>query len=256
MFIEQLAGDGLHHFSIDTAVNSLGGTRTAVMSQLRRLCKSGLVAMPMRGFFVIVPPEYRRLRCLPPEQFIPELMRQLGQPYYAALLTAAEFHGAAHQRPQTFQVMVPKNRRSLKCGLVQVDFFARHDLEVTPVVELNTPRGRIRVSSPEATALEMVGYPESCGGLDNVASVLHELAEAFDAVRLLDAARLSPVAWSQRLGYLLELLGHDAQVDVLEPHVRESALTYTPLLRSRTVQGADRSTRWKLKVNVKVEPDT
>lgn len=256
LLIDQLASDGIHHFSIETAMAALGATRTAAMAQLRRLCRSGHVAMPLRGFFVVVPPEYRRLQCLPPEQFVPELMRHLGLTYYAALLTAAEFHGAAHQRPQAFQVMIAKNRRSISCGQVKVVFCARQDLANTPVIARNTPRGHILVSTAEATALELVGYPEYCGGLDNVASVLNELAESMDARGLLDAARRSPVAWSQRLGYLLERLGHEELAAVLEPYVNEHAATFAPLVRAMPIKGAKRVFRWKLKVNVEVEAET
>jgi hypothetical protein len=68
----------------------------------------------MRGFHVIVPPEYRSLGCLPPEQFAPALMETLGMPYYAGLLSAAQFHGAAHQRPQVFQVVVESITHSIR----------------------------------------------------------------------------------------------------------------------------------------------
>ena len=34
--------------------------------------------MAFRGFCVIVPPEYRRLGCLPPEQFVLQLMEHHG----------------------------------------------------------------------------------------------------------------------------------------------------------------------------------
>ena len=51
-------------------------------------------------------------------------MAHLNQPYYVALLSAAAYHGAAHQKPQVFQVMIPKARRGLECGGVRVDFVA------------------------------------------------------------------------------------------------------------------------------------
>ena len=255
-FVDQLAGDGLHYFTAETAMVALGGTRASVMAQLRRLCRSGHVAMPLRGFFIIVPPEYRRLQCLPPDQFVPDLMRHLGLTYYAALLTAAEFHGAAHQRPQAFQVMIAKNRRHIVCGHVSVVFTARHDLAKTPVLEHNTPRGRIRISTPEATALELVAYPEYCGGMNNVASVLNELADSMEAPGLLEAARSSPLAWSQRLGYLLERFGHQELAAVLEPYVSEHAATFAPLVRAMPIKGAQRVVRWKLKVNMEVEAET
>jgi predicted transcriptional regulator of viral defense system len=182
-------------------------------------------------------------------------MKHLEEHYYVALLSAAELHGAAHHRPQRFQVMVAKNRRPIDCGEVRVHFVARHDLESTPVMELNTPRGRMRVSSPEATALELVGYADQCGGLDNVAVVLSELVEAVDSSKLLVAAHHCPIVWSQRLGYLLEVTGHDELANVLVDHVKERATTIAPLVRAKSMKGAARTERWKLAVNDSVEPD-
>jgi predicted transcriptional regulator of viral defense system len=182
-------------------------------------------------------------------------MNHLGEPYYVALLSAAELHGAAHHRPQRLQVMVPKNRRPIEFGEVRVQFTARHDLERTPVVEMNTPRGRMRVSSPEATALELVGYADQCGGLDNVASVLSELVESLDLKKLLEAARLCPVVWSQRLGYLLELASQDDFAGVLADHVRAQAAMLAPLVRAKSMKGAPRAERWKLAINASVEAD-
>jgi predicted transcriptional regulator of viral defense system len=227
----------------------------AVRAALRRLKRRGEIADPHRGFHVIVPPEYRRLGCLPPEQFIPQLMEHLGEVYYVALLSAAELHGAAHHRPQELQVMLAKNRKPIVCGEVRVRFIARRDLARTPVVEMNSPRGRLRVASPEATALELMGYAEQAGGLNNVVSVLADLVDAINAAKLAAAARLCPVAWAQRLGHLLELIGHEELAGALVDHVREHATVVTPLVRSRAVVRAPRAKRWKLALNASVEPD-
>jgi hypothetical protein len=45
-------------------------------------------------------------------------------------------------------------------------------------------RARHLYSTPEGTALELVGYPNRAGGLDNVATVLSELSEEMVAERL------------------------------------------------------------------------
>ena len=195
---------GRHHFTTDEAVAAIGGSLPAVRGQLRRLKAAGRIASPVRSFHVVVPPEYRRLGCLPAEQLIDALMSFLGEPYYVGLLSAAERHGAAHQRPQALQVMVRRNRPPVTCGEVRVDFVARHDLERQPVIQVNTPRGAVRYATPEVTALDLVGHPDPAGGLDNVATVIDELAEVLDPSKLAAAAALAPVAWSQRLGYLLE----------------------------------------------------
>ena len=254
-YIEELASRGRHHFTAGEALAALATGPSAARAQLRRLKEQSLIAEPVRGFLVIVPPEYRHLGCLPAEQFVPQLMAIAAEPYYLALLSAAQRHGAAHQRPQAVQVMVRKNREPIECGEVRVQFVARHDLERTPVVELNTPRGRLRVSSPEATAVELVGYADQCGGLDNVASVLSELVESLNAPKLLNAARLCPVVWSQRLGYLLEMTNHTELASVLADHVRTQGATLAPLVRAKPMTGAPRAERWKLAVNASVESD-
>ncbi|MCC7385069.1 MAG: type IV toxin-antitoxin system AbiEi family antitoxin [Deltaproteobacteria bacterium] len=254
-YIADLAARGRHHFTTEEAVAAIGGSVPAVRAALRRMKAKGEIADPHRGFHVIVPPEYRRLGCLPADQFVPQLMRHLREPYYVGLLSAAELHGAAHQRPQAFQVIMKTNRRPIECGEVRVQFVARNDMEGTPVVEKKTPRGPLRVASPEATSLELVGYAEQSGGLDNVASVLTELVEALDPKRLVVEARRSPVAWVQRLGYLLDLTEHGDLADKLVPHVRGHATVVAPLVRSRSRSGALRNDRWKLAVNASVEPD-
>jgi hypothetical protein len=64
----------------------------------------------------------------------------------------------------------------------------------TLVVERNTPSGAIRIASPAATALELVGYPERCGYLDNVARVIAEFAESIEGGALETEARRAPIA--------------------------------------------------------------
>lgn len=254
-YIEDLVAHGRHHFTTPSAITTIGGSDDAVRAQLRRLKRRGRIASPMRSFHVVVPPEYRRLGCLPAEHFIDQLMEELHEPYYVALLSAAARHGAAHQRPQSLQVMVPKNRTVLECGQVRVVFIARADLEQMPVTKLNTPHGYLRYATPEVTALELVGYPRHAGGLNNVATVLGELAEEIDAEKLLEVAKLSPVGWAQRLGYLFELLEESELAEELASFVEEWARSYIPLRRAQDVTGATRNSRWKVVINVDVEPD-
>lgn len=56
-----------------------------------------------------------------------------------------------------FQVIVLRSRRGIACGGVRVEFIARQDMHATPVIERNTETGTIRIATPEATALEIVG---------------------------------------------------------------------------------------------------
>jgi hypothetical protein len=157
-YLARLAASGRYHFGSSDAQKALGVSPAAAKLALHRLAKRGLIASPARGFYIIVPPEYRSLgSSLPADQFIPALMQRLGLTYYAGLLTAAQYHGAAHHRPQEFQVMLAKSRRPLNSGAVRVAFIVRKDISAIPVQSFNTPRGTVLVSTPEATAVDLVG---------------------------------------------------------------------------------------------------
>lgn len=254
-FIEELQRRGRYHFSTEEAVKALGSSPSATQAALRRLKVKGEIADPHRGFHVVVPPEYRRLGCPPAEHFIPQLMQHLGEPYYVALLSAAAYHGAAHQKPQRFQVMVSRRRRPIACGEVHVKFISRNDMVETPIVERNTPRGIVRIASAAATAHELVGYSAHAGGLNNVATVLAELAESIDAASLIAEARRVPLAWVQRLGYLLTLVEASELAAALEPVVQARNPFPVALAPSTTAAGCPGDARWKVSINVQVEPD-
>lgn len=251
----QLAARGRYHVTTEQAAADLGISPTAARAALRRLRDHGALATPFRGFHVVVPPEYRTLGCLPPEQFVPQLMQHLSVRYYTGLLSAARYHGATHQQPQLFQVVVPANRERIDCGQVHVAFAARRNAEEMPAASFNTPRGPVTVSTPEATAYDLVGYERHCGGLSNVATVLSDLAEALDPQRLVQVAPLSSLPWTQRLGFLLEFVDSGHRWQPLHDYMTEHATGITPLSPGRDVAGAPRDSRWKLLVNDEVEPE-
>lgn len=255
-YLDRLMGTGRYVFTSKEAKAALGSSPDAAKVALARLAKQGLIASPARGFYVVIPPEYRSLGCLPADQFIPALMRDRGQSYYVGLLSAAQYHGAAHHRPQEFQVMVSKARRQIECGKVRVAFFVKARIDGTATQKFNTQRGEIRVSTPEATALDLVGYQENVGGLDNVATILSELADKLDPQKLANAAASSPMPWTQRLGYLLTYLGHAFQASALKEFVKKEGPQVVALLPGHSLSGANRDHDWRLNINTTIEADT
>lgn len=137
------------HFTTAEPVAALGGSVPAARAALMRLEAKGEVADPHLGVHVIIPPGTAAWD-VPADQFVPQLKHHLGEADCVTLLSTAELHGAAHQRPQSFQVMVKFNRRSLQCREVRVEFVTRKDLERTAILEKHTPRGPLHVASPEA----------------------------------------------------------------------------------------------------------
>lgn len=73
--------------------------------------------------------------------------------------------------------------------------------------------------------------------------------------KLIEAARLGPLAWVQRLGYLLEVTERGEIAEPLTEYVRSHASVVAPLVRRRPITGAPRLERWKLAINAPVEPD-
>ncbi|MCP5366715.1 MAG: type IV toxin-antitoxin system AbiEi family antitoxin [Hyphomicrobiales bacterium] len=253
-FIDDLAARGRYHFTSAEAKAALGVSADAAKLALNRLRKQGRVAIPARGFYVIVPPEYRSIGCLPADQFIPQLMEKRSLSYYAGLLSAAQYYGAAHHRPQEFQVLVGTARRALICGKVRVTFITRKRIGDVATRPFNTPRGSIAVSTPEATAIDLAGYPDHTGGLEQCATVLSELSGQLDPDRLVDAARTVPLPWAQRLGYLLSIGEAGDVTGPLRDFVRNKARGYVPLALHGDRDGP-RSRDWKLILNEAVEPE-
>jgi len=254
-FIRDLAAKGRSCFTSKDIEKLKNSSPIAIKAALRRLQKKGEIAMPYRGFYAIVPPEYRADGCIPAEQFIPDLMEHLDEVYYAGLLSAAEYHGAAHQRPQVFQVVVAESRRPIQCGKIRVQFVFRKNAARIATEPRNTPTGILRISTPEATAFDLIGYVQHCAGLDNVATVLAELAEKIDAGCLLETAKLSPIAWVQRLGYLIEFVGAHEKAEGIAGYIQKKHPVRTPLVPARAVKGAMMVSRWRVFVNAEVEPD-
>jgi len=254
-YVDGLAANGRYHFVSAEVQDALQVSPAAAKLALNRLAKQGAIASPARGFYVIVPPEYRALGCLPADQFIPALMERVGLSYYAGLLSAAQYHGAAHHRPQEFQVFLAKNRRPIECGSVRVAFMTRKRITQVSVQSFNTPRGKIFVSTPEATAVDLVGYQHHAGGLDQVVTVLAELAERIDPEQLAAAASTAPVPWAQRLGHLLEQAGGGGKTEPLKAYVRKHVNRSAVLLPTAPHEHSRRDSDWKLYINSAVEAE-
>lgn len=253
-WVEQLQSEGRYTFTRSEAELRTGRSFVAVQSALRRLKQQGRIACPRRGFYVIVPPEYRAVGSPPASWFIDQLMGHLGQPYYVGLLTAAAFHGAAHQQPMVFQVVTSRPTRAMHAGRVGIELFMSGKVEQMPVIETQTETGTMRVATAEVTAFDLVRYPAGGGHLSNVATVLSELAERVDFGALVALAPLMRLPDVQRLGFLLESVGESGRAESLAAWLRGRS-PRTVLLRPGGPPTGNRDPRWCVTVNEDLEPD-
>ncbi len=78
----------------------------SIARALTRVVSKGRIMSPLRGFYVIVPDEYVLRGAVPQSFYLDDMVHQLGRKYYVALLSAASYHGASHQVPLRFSVMI------------------------------------------------------------------------------------------------------------------------------------------------------
>lgn len=255
-FIEQLLGQGRYTFTREEAAQRLGTSSAATYMSLHRLVKAKRLVMPRSGFYVIVDPQHKVAGALPPEWFIDPLMKDMARPYYAGLLSAAQLHGAAHHRPQEFQIVIPNRAtRPVQAGNVLIRFHGKGPFDRSQTQEVKTPTGILKVSTPETTAWDLVRYFKAAGGLENVATVLSELAEKLNGAKLRDTLKQhGEIVVAQRLGYLLDRLGQRKLSDSLVDWVRKKS-TLRPFDPTAPIIGASESRKWNLMVNARVEPE-
>lgn len=257
-YADNLVAHGKCYFTSEQAANELDKPKGAIISAAARLIHHGEIASPAKGFYVILPPEYRILGCLPPEQFIPYLMECWAVPYYVGLLTAARYHGATHQAVQTFQVMLEKKHDPIRCGKISIQFIANAALKNTPTQTIATPKSMLTVSTSEGTAMDLLKYPKQSGGLNHIVTVLSELQESLSPIHLKALAlSQSELAWQQRLGYLLEKLGAKELSLVLKENLaRQKRVDFIPLMFALPSSASDaKNSEWKIIENTDFESD-
>ena len=254
-YVLSLTARGQSCFSENDALKKTRLSRIALRSALRRLKKKQEIAAPLRGFFIIIPPEYRSLQSLPPDQFIDDLMRHLNAPYYVGLLSATQYYGAAHQKPQTFQVITSKARRTIKVGRVTITFTTKSDTEQSTTRQFNTSRGFVRVATEETIALDLVTFPQKSGGISAVFEILSDLSEHLN----LDNCRreiplLKKAPPLQRLGYFFDLLGMKKHASLCEKELKKHPYLKKALLdpQESRIKGV-LNIRWNLIINTELE---
>jgi predicted transcriptional regulator of viral defense system len=255
-FVDRQQSVGRYTFTKEEAQRVTGLRVSGFKVAAWRLMQAKRIVGVRRGFYVTVPVEYRASGILPPDWFIGDLMKFLGQPYYIGLLSAAELHGAAHQRPQAFHVITSKPTREVEVAGLRIRFFKKANVSVTPQVKKRTFTGDIAVSTPAATALDLVVYQRSIGGLDRVLTVLQELGESIEPASLIATVQADQrLPYVQRLGWLLDRAGHERLTGTTQEWLAQHRTKPVALAPSLPSKGFPRDAKWNVIVNTEVESD-
>ena len=180
----------------------------AAKRQLSRLRGKVVRISPRQPFFLIVAPEHRSMGAPPANWWLQDYFDWLGRPYYLALQSAASAFGSNPQALQVTQVMTDRPCRAIKVGRIQVKFFVKRRIERTPTQQPAGAVAPLIVSTPEATAFDLIRYATSIGGIERAAETIRPLLpvlRARELKRVLDAENEPAVA--QRLGFVIEAGG-------------------------------------------------
>jgi predicted transcriptional regulator of viral defense system len=251
-------------FTREEAKAVLGITDSAFQKAARRLQQRHLLAIPRNGFYVAVPPQYLSWEAPPPNWYIDELMRHEGRPYYVGLLKAAELHGATHHAVMEFQVVTDRQLPRIRAGRSVLAFYYRKDMRevASGIVGHKTDTGSMKISSVELTALDLVRYAHAIGGVDAAATALADLGGKIDGAKLSAMAGRFERAITQRLGYLVDRLGHAERAEALHAFLfAKEAVPWTSLepqkrgAKSDRKEPVERNERWRVIVHRHPEID-
>jgi len=260
-WIEEQAPSGRYTFSKDDVRKFFPSTSApAIDTALHRAVARGRIFSPCRGFYVVVPEEYRLWKAVPQEVYMDRMMQHLQRKYYVSLLSAAERHGAAHYAPMGFQVMVePPVMRDKEREGYAIRYAERRVIPLAYIERLEVPSGWLNISGPELTAIDLVAYHERIGGLTRAATVLEELSFKLDFSKLdADFLKVASTPVFQRLGYLLDrVLEEDAIAESLLALMKSGGMKMkaVPLMLGTPLDNAEVDKKWKVVVNQHIEID-
>lgn len=265
MFVElldEMIGAGKMSFTLPEIIQKLDISYNAAICGIYSLKKKGKIISPSKGFYVIVPTEYKALGSLPARELALLLMKHLKADYYVSLLSAAEFYGAAHQKSNKLQVITNKiHKHDLKFGSVQIKLLLKKNLENLPMESFVINTGSLNVSSPELTAIDLVKYSYQCGGLNHIATVLSELTESMNENKIIALTKIiRERSCFQRLGYILETIFSPEEeeykiAEALYKAIKNDIKRYIPIVSEVNAENSNRNRKWKIIENASIESD-
>ncbi len=258
-YAKELQKKGRLWFTKERALADLGCTKEAFRQAMDKLKAKKRLVVIRRKLVLIIPYEYESWGIIPATWFVDPLMKLLDIPYYIGLLSAGEFHGAAHQKPMQLQVVVGHVIKDIKHERVHIRFLYSENMSRNPTMRKQVHTGYAIVATPETTALDLCKYYKASGYWSNVATVLAELKEVIDPKKLIELAisNIYDLPTIQRLGYLLSLPEVDAGelASELAKFIQSSNVRWVHLQPGREDKSAPRDSIWHVIINTEVEVD-
>lgn len=257
-YLDHLRSKGRYTFTGDEVISEFSLSDEAYQKVIQRLSEKERISRLRQNFYLIIPPEYAARQTLPLNYFADDLMKFLERDYYVGLLTAAMYHGASHQQPQSqFIITEPPSLRPIKTRQQSIIFCLKKEWSQKDIEQQKTDAGYINISNPAMTALDLVYYSDRIGGFNRAATVLSELIMEMKSEQLYQtASRFPQTTTLQRLGYLLDIVLDDGKLaDAVHKVLDECSYYPTALNPKAGSENQKAPNRWKIIPNMNVEVD-
>ena len=256
-FIRDLRSNGKYAFTTDELYEAVPKDKRNLRKDLDRLRDKGQIMNIRRGFYTIIPDEYRNMGTLPVELYADDLMKFLQKKYYVGLFSAAMLHGAAHQQPQEYYIVLesPKPRNIKKKKFI-INFSEKRKFPVYGVEEKKTSTGYLKVSSKELTFFDLIYYVKNLGGMNRIITILDDLREEMKVTNFKDVVKNDfPNTVYQRAGYIMDQIFYDEKLSlILENKLKKEKTSNTKLNPSGKTSGKI-NYKWNLQINIKIDKD-
>lgn len=241
-------------FTADDAAEALDVSRGDAARIVGHLASGGWLSRIRRGLFTVVPLEAEAPKAWRADSWL--VAARVFAPCYIGGWSACEHWGLTEQLFRSVLVVTGTPQRSAEVVVQGAEFRV---VTRSPNTFFGTRRvwrgpGRVDLSDPTKTIVDVLDVPSIGGGIRNVADVLGEYlsGDHRDDALLVDYAdRMGNRAIFKRLGHLLEALDIDAP-DLIEICLlRRSAglAKLDPSINS----GGHITKRWGLRVNAQIQ---
>ena len=245
------------YISVQKAAEVLSLSTNAAAVKLASLTRRGWMLRAKRGIYLILP-----IEAAPGQPTTPEdswiLANKLFSPCYIGGWSAVEYWGLTEQLFNSTLVITAANIRSKQVKVLNQNFrlFNTSATKIEGLVKVWRGSSEVLVSSKERTIVDCLTFPELCGGVQHLASIMSNYAGSLEhnySEIINNAEKFGSGATWKRLGYLAEKLWAD-QEDILiaaNKHMSAGDAKLDPAVKDNGTL----TNKWRLWINVSINPE-
>ena len=247
--LTEISRQGKRIFTYENAVNAYGSSNRRLWELLSTLVKRGWLQRIEKGKYLIMPFEAGREREWTEHEFI--IASSLIEPNYIGFRSALNYYGYTEQISRTVYVASPrrKSKSSWEISGVNYRLVNMPARKFFGFKQIPIDGYKINISEPEKTIVDCLDQVRYCGGIPDIVKALWYGRDELDFTKMAEySRRTGNRAASQRLGYMIEMLGFIADKAV-ENLLQNISTRYAPLDTLSEPKGKYIK-RWKVIVNL------